>query len=549
MATVYPGTPPGTAFDVFTIPTEPEGTPLSSAGTSDRNHPELHDDIGNAIEALEHFTALSIHDHSGDPDHVAKGSKLAQVNTHESVDTDLAGGSIHHTIGPGGTQAAPGNHAHDYNSPFIFNKPLLICTTTTRPVDPYLGLMIWETDTNTFRVWSAFPGNTLVPGVSYTDPYSRVSNVNLGADYAQAYVTGASPVNGALATPISGAASWVPGTTNAKCRCIARSVASPGGVTDTDDQSIVFKTGSTPFDIEFNKENPTEDIYLRMSADSQSYVRLSLDYGTAQFRYTTSGPNNEKPLGLAPAGTWTTQIEWEAKAVGRTFVLYRGGVQILTVLDSENATRKGAANRGWGIGMTVTQGSTQQLRPSNIDIITVRDLPTYTATPIWQLLPVGATPYVRAETHVGQQISVGSPVAAFFDAILEDIFSFFGFGQIGTITNVAPSTDIVISEAGHYDVHASIPWDPATSGMDHGMVGFTVNGVDIGRKNWEFIRGNQYSPGFSQTNEIFIHWHFAAGDVLRVVAAHNAPTPCWLFASTATANKQVCYVDLKFTGP
>lgn len=41
-----------------------------------------------------------------------QGVKLLQTNTHQSVDTDTASGSIHHTLGTGATQAATGNHAH-----------------------------------------------------------------------------------------------------------------------------------------------------------------------------------------------------------------------------------------------------------------------------------------------------------------------------------------------------------------------------------------------------------------------------------------------------
>src|SRR5262245_4228565 len=135
MAIVYPGTPPGSAMDVFTIPTEPEGTPLSSAGTSDHNHPEMHDDMGNAVEALEAWAALRTHDHSGDAANTGKGAKLVQANTHQSPDTDTATSAIHHTIGPGGNQAAAGNHAHQYSA--ILGTPYRICTSTTRPSSPF----------------------------------------------------------------------------------------------------------------------------------------------------------------------------------------------------------------------------------------------------------------------------------------------------------------------------------------------------------------------------------------------------------------------------
>ncbi len=49
-----------------------------------------------------------VHDHSV----AGEGDKLAQANTHQSPDTDAASGSLHHTIGGSGTQAAAGNHTH-----------------------------------------------------------------------------------------------------------------------------------------------------------------------------------------------------------------------------------------------------------------------------------------------------------------------------------------------------------------------------------------------------------------------------------------------------
>lgn len=48
------------------------------------------------------------HAHSGS----TSGGKLLQANTHESVDTDVSTSSIHHTLGTGQYQAAPGSHTH-----------------------------------------------------------------------------------------------------------------------------------------------------------------------------------------------------------------------------------------------------------------------------------------------------------------------------------------------------------------------------------------------------------------------------------------------------
>lgn len=152
MASQYPG-----GVDNFTEPSTPESTPLSSAGSGQFNHYEHHKRLGEGVTAVQKFAAKADHDHSGgsgDND----TDKLKQANTHESPDTDSAPTALHHTLGTGANQAARGNHTHDANS--MVNQAFMICTSTTRPVSPYLGLQIYETDTNRIRVWAQFPSAT-----------------------------------------------------------------------------------------------------------------------------------------------------------------------------------------------------------------------------------------------------------------------------------------------------------------------------------------------------------------------------------------------------
>lgn len=98
-----------TGTDNFTIPNSPGSTALSSAGTGSRNHVRHHQDLGDALEAMQAQATLLVHSHDGST--ARHGSKLLQANTHESPDTDLLTTSIHHTLGHGATQAAPGDHA------------------------------------------------------------------------------------------------------------------------------------------------------------------------------------------------------------------------------------------------------------------------------------------------------------------------------------------------------------------------------------------------------------------------------------------------------
>lgn len=541
MAIVYPA-----AIDSFSVPTLPQSTSLSAAGTSTRDHTQSHQDLGAAVVALETNTAPLDHDHSTtDGDGIWPTSQLLQANTHQSPDTDAAVTSLHHTIGPTPTQAAAGNHAHDYNGSSIFDQPVRICTSTTRPVDPPQGMTIYETDTHCFRCYDEFnPANEIQAGIQGTDTFNRTSNTNLNTTlWSQTYPTGTSPTDGVMATPAGDAASWIVGA-NVTCRCIARRVNSADAITDTDDQVLDVWFGTQSLELNLGYSSPTNDGYLRMSTDGNTYVRFMVDEHSVQVFYTSTGPSGEALLGSAgKVSTLGTLIHWTFKAIGSTFIIYQGEVQIAAIADNTNATTIGASYRGWGIGMTAAASLHAQAIPAALSEVQIADQPFYTGGLIWQLLPTGAKPHLRAEAHFRQVVVAGAPGGITgFDTILEDWF-FHPFMDVDE-----SQTDITIQESGHYDVHAAICWDPGFFGFDHSMISITVNGLDIGRKNWEFVRGNGFEPGFSQTNEISFVYYFSAGDVLRVNARHNASSSVWLWFFDTSPDRQMCWVEVSFRG-
>lgn len=95
--------------DNFTVPNSPGSTALSSSGSAARNHVQSHKDLGDTIVAMQVEATLAIHSHDGVT--ARHGNKLLQVNTHQSPDTDAGPTSLHHTLGTGANQAAPGNHS------------------------------------------------------------------------------------------------------------------------------------------------------------------------------------------------------------------------------------------------------------------------------------------------------------------------------------------------------------------------------------------------------------------------------------------------------
>ena len=131
---------PGAVDDLQSVTTSPSQVPLSSAdvagGPAPRDHVSHHRDIGSAIAALETMAIGHDHDHSGDPASVTPGNhrgvKLKAANTHESPDTDKSGASLHHTLGDGEFQAAPGQRTRNLisSAQSVANDALAAATTS-----------------------------------------------------------------------------------------------------------------------------------------------------------------------------------------------------------------------------------------------------------------------------------------------------------------------------------------------------------------------------------------------------------------------------------
>lgn len=499
------------SVDTFPVPTLPETTSLSSAGTSNRAHTDHHRDLGAGLTAVMTNAALKAHDHSGDGTDVHKGVRLAQANTHQDPDTDTVSG-IHHTLGKGQYQAAAGNHGHDYTSGEITNKPHEICISTQRP-DPFPGKTIWERDTNRSRVWAQFPGQRqAVQGLFYTDQFERTSATDMGAGWTQTYTIGSGA--GKMATPNGHTLSWIEAGAVAN-RCIARRTDTPTSQTQSFDQVITFNTTDHVADWDnANADNPnTNDAYFRMSADGQHYVRAALTWwkgteGSIMLTYTNSGPVGEQLIGQLPATTNTPNILWQLSLVGNKFEVYEGVKYIGSIQDNQNVTAM--PYKGWGVGMQAGDGGSSQSVPNELSAVSVADFTYYTSSAIWQLLPFGDIPKVGLAAGHPQLINATGSVIE-WDTVVEDNFGFY---------RAADPTTLIISEAGVYHVHASIIWGTDLYG-DHAATVLLINGQKTPHMHWEFVRGFNYTPGFSQTVDCTAYVRFAQGDRLSVAACHN----------------------------
>jgi hypothetical protein len=586
VASVYPGNPPGSAMDVFTVPSNPAGTPLSEAGTGTRDLTQSIGDEGAAISSLQSWATLRTHDHSGDGTSVATGAKLAQSNTHQNADTDAAPASIHHTIDPTGTsanQVAAANHTHDYNGPSILNEPIFVRTSTTRPQNPNPGTMIWETDTNAFRVWAQFsPSNVANVGIFTTEKFNTAYATNLGPNWSQTYYpnsglpSGYSGTSGGvMANPNGGAAQWVFSYVGfvwpidgwpwpyIQGRCISQRINEADRHTLTDNQVLTWQAG--PVVMSFNGLWPpmpsANDFYLRMNDSVTEWTRVTYTYQPAvgfslwlifftitvqlaasqeivQVYYTTNGIAGETSLGTLTIPNFNPNATFQVTFQGNTLNFFVDSNFVGKVVDSNNVTAIGASNRGWGLGMTVARDPswalTEAHHPTYVNQIWMNDVAFYTGSPIWQLLAVGATPVCRYTQTVGQEVSNTGTILT-WDTILEDTFNFM---------NPAVSTsNIIISEAGVYNVSCTVQIGPP-SAADVMEVVLYLNGQA------STLRGDQYlGAGFQQSVSFAGPMRFAENDMIQIQAFYTGSVEFGLNTFAAQEASIASTLNITFTGP
>lgn len=536
MATNYPG-----GVDDFGVPSLPEETPLSSGGDSSRAHTQLHLDEGDAIEALQANAALKGHDHSGDAADIHKGPKLTQANTHQSADTDNGNSSLHHTLGTGPHQAMPGNRVFDYSE--LVNVPLKICTSTTRPGAPVQGMIIYETNTKCWRQWDLFANNVVVAGLNSTINFNEVNASTPGAGWNVGYDF---PSGGGHVATDGTYLKWVEEGDDAN-KVVMRRTDASDAVTQTDDQIITWKTGDEVIQYPgiLTGDSASNDAYFRTNSAGTSYVRVEAGTDFVRLWYTTSGAAGETQLGIINGiNTELINTEWRATLIDRTFSLYRTGQLMGTITDTRQQTAKGAANRGWGIGMTAgnrVNPWSAQTSPANIDWVRIQDQAYYASTNRWTILPLGAIPVVRLRQSKNQKL-INSGTVIEFSEELEDSFGFFDKNT--------SQTNVVVREPGLYRIEAALQWDPQyVPDVAHAVV--MLNSQETTIRDSKFMRGNVFQPGFSQTLSLSAPLRLAEGDVINLKAKYTASGGLLsqIFSFFDSSSKVNSRLDLTYIGP
>lgn len=217
------GTGSTTAADAFAAIKQPASTTATGVvelATS------AETTAGLAVQAsdtrLSDARTPTAHDHSS--------NKLAQSNTHESPDTDSTTTALHHTLGTGANQAAPGNHTHiEYavtsrqiatthsltgGGDLTESRTLSLLNDTATPGANKVygtdgtGARGWKNDPSGGAGSSTFTGLTDTP-TNYTGAGGYFVKVNSGATALEFVAGGATvdvddtPVNGATTDAIS----------------------------------------------------------------------------------------------------------------------------------------------------------------------------------------------------------------------------------------------------------------------------------------------------------------------------------------------------------
>jgi hypothetical protein len=281
-----------------------------------------------------------------------------------------------------------------------------------------------------------------------------------------------------------------------------------------------------------------------MSAGKLSYIRLQVGNDWVVLSYTTNGKANEKELGRAlyTIDTDTPNTTWRAQMQDRTFTIYRLGELLLTFKDTAAVTAKGAANRGWGVGVMAGKPPlfSNQTSPANEAYTRMQDLVYFASANRWTLLSVAAVPVIRLRQSKAQKILYTGTIIEWTEK-LEDNFGFF---------NPTVQGDIVMKESGLYLIEAAIQWDPQYV-PDVAGASLLINGVETTVKEQRYMRGNLFEPGFSQTLSVQGKLRFAAGDVLQVKAKYTVGSSLLdrIFSYFDPASKINSRIDVHFMSP
>lgn len=162
------------------------------------------------------------------------------------------------------------------------------------------------------------------------------------------------------------------------------------------------------------------------------------------------------------------------------------------------------------------------------------------SAPAWRVMLGATTPVVRIRQSIAQTLNPAGSILEWHEE-LEDRFGYFNAGT--SLTN------IVIKDAGLYNVSTAIQWDGGRA-PDIATAVLCINGVETTVRESRFLRGNLFTPGFSQTLSVHGMLRFTANDVLTVKVKYHAPgLITWFLSFFDGPEKTNSRLDAVFISP
>lgn len=161
--------------------------------------------------------------------------------------------------------------------------------------------------------------------------------------------------------------------------------------------------------------------------------------------------------------------------------------------------------------------------------------------PSWRLVPSSPVlPICRLRQTVAQQLAHNGSIVE-FNTATEDNFGYW---------SSAVKTDVVVKEAGLYQIEASLQWNQHDFVPDTGNIILCINGVETSVRNQAAMRGNGFVPGFSQSLAVVGKLRFTANDVLSVKVTYTQPGGFlgFILSFFDGPNKIQSRLDLTFIG-
>jgi len=310
----------------------------------------------------------------------------------------------------------------------------------------------------------------------------------------------------------------------------------PGGVDD-------FRVPSLPEETPLSQAGPGNTRNLTESVRDQGDAIEALQVNAAKKGHDHSGDANDTSKGakLAEANTHQSS-DVDNAPNSKHHTLGTGANQAAP--GNHNHDYNNLLNIPWKDCTSTTRPTDpylgMKIYETDLKCLRVYDQFPGDSAPAWRVMLGATVPVVRVRQSVAQSLNPSGSILEWHEE-LEDRFGYFNAGS--SLTN------IVVKDAGLYNVTAAIQWDGGRA-PDIATAVLCINGQETTVRHSQFLRGNLFTPGFSQTLMVNGPLRFNANDVLTVKVKYHAPgLITWFLSFFDGPEKTNSRLDMAFVSP